>query len=133
RPSVVLMDLQLPGLNGVEATEQLIEYDRAARVLVFSTFARDDQIQAALDAGAQGYLQKSATRDEIVAALKRVAEGELHLPLPLARRLTALRAGPAITAREREVLALIAVGSSNKEIALRFAVSEDTVKRHVSN
>jgi DNA-binding NarL/FixJ family response regulator len=101
--------------------------------LIFSTFARDDEIQAALDAGALGYLQKSASREELLAALHQVARGLRTLPPQVARRLAALRLGPAITSREREILALIAAGRANKEIAGSLGVSEDTVKRHVSH
>ncbi len=133
RPRVVLMDLQLPGMSGVEATAALRGFDPAARVLIFSTFARDDEVQAALDAGALGYLQKSASRDELLAALQQVARGAGSLPTEVARRLAALRLGPAITAREREILALIAAGRANKEIAAELGISEDTVKRHVSH
>lgn len=133
RPAVVLMDLQLPGCSGVEATRRLVQHDAAARVLIFSTFARDDEIQAAFDAGARGYLHKSAKRDELVLALRRVAAGEMHVPPAVLRRLSAMRGGPSVTAKEREVLALIAAGRANKEIAGILQVSEDTVKRHVSN
>jgi DNA-binding NarL/FixJ family response regulator len=133
RPRVVLMDLQLPGISGAEATAALLATDPAARVLIFSTFARDDEIQAALDAGALGYLQKSASREELLAALHQVARGLRTLPPEVARRLAALRLGPAITSREREILALIAAGRANKEIAGSLGVSEDTVKRHVSH
>lgn len=133
RPRVVLMDLQLPGLGGIAATAALRENDGTARVLIFSTFARDDEIQAALDAGALGYLQKSASRDELLHALRTVAQGHRYLPAEINRRLSALRLGPAITPREREILALIATGRANKEIAALLDVSEDTVKRHVSH
>ncbi|MCX6954666.1 MAG: response regulator transcription factor [Verrucomicrobia bacterium] len=133
QPRVVLMDLQLPGISGSEATAALLAHDPSARVLIFSTFARDDEVQAALDAGALGYLQKSASRDELLAALRQVARGVRSLPPEVARRLAALRLGPAITPREREILALIAGGRANKEIANALGVSEDTVKRHVSH
>lgn len=133
RPRVVLMDLQLPGMNGVAATAALRAHDPAARVLVFSTFSRDDEIQSALDAGALGFLPKSASRDELLTALRTVAQGRPYLAEELSRRLRARRLGPAITSREREILALIAAGRANKEIAAAFDVSEDTVKRHVSH
>jgi DNA-binding NarL/FixJ family response regulator len=133
RPHVVLMDLQLPRMSGAEATAALRAIDPAARVLIFSTFARDDEVQAALEAGALGYLQKSASRDELLAALQQVARGARSLPPEVARRLAALRLGPAITPREREILALIAAGRANKEIAAELGVSEDTIKRHVSH
>ena len=133
RPRVVLMDLQLPGMGGIAATSALRAHDPNARVLVFSTFARDDEIHAALEAGALGYLQKSATREELLGALHTVAQQRRSLPPEIARRLNALRLGPAITPREREILAFIAAGRANKEIAAALNVSEDTVKRHVSH
>ncbi|MBL9211730.1 MAG: response regulator transcription factor, partial [Opitutaceae bacterium] len=80
-----------------------------------------------------GYLQNSASREELLTALRSVAQGRRHLVPELARRLNALRLGPAITPREREILALIASGRANKEIAAVLEVSEDTVKRHVSH
>lgn len=133
KPRVVLMDLQLPGINGISATAALLAHDPTARVLIFSTFARDDEIQAALDAGALGYLQKSASRAELLEALHAVAQNRRSLPSALARRLNTLRLGPTITPREREILAFIAAGRANKEIASILEVSEDTVKRHVSH
>lgn len=133
RPRVVLMDLQLPGISGIVATAALRAHDPAARVLVFSTFVRDDEVQSALDAGAQGFVPKSASRDELLTALRLVAQGRPYLSEEMARHLRALRLGPAITSREREILTLIAAGRANKEIAVAFEISEDTVKRHVSH
>ncbi|MDH4409253.1 MAG: response regulator transcription factor [Verrucomicrobiales bacterium] len=133
KPEVILMDLQLPGWNGIETTERLLELDPAARVLVFSTFARDDEIQSSLDAGALGFLQKTASRDDLIAALRRVAAGERSLAPEIATRLAGLKLGPAITLREREILSLIAKGRANKEIAFALGIAEDTVKRHISN
>jgi DNA-binding NarL/FixJ family response regulator len=132
-PDVVMMDLQLPGRNGIEVTRDLLEIDPEARVLIFSTFARDDEVQAALAAGAAGYLQKSAGREDLMAALRTVADGGSFLPADLAGRLKSLQQGPAITPREREILALIAQGRANKEIAAELGNAEDTVKRHISN
>jgi DNA-binding NarL/FixJ family response regulator len=120
-------------MSGIAATAALRAHDAAARVLMFSTFARDDEIQAALDAGALGYLQKSASREELLAAIHAVAQNRRSLAPDLARRLNALRLGPAITPREREILAFIAAGRANKEIAAVLNVSEDTIKRHVSH
>jgi DNA-binding NarL/FixJ family response regulator len=133
KPEVILMDLQLPGWNGIETTERLLELDPAARVLVFSTFARDDEIQSSLDAGALGFLQKTASRDDLIAALRRVAAGERSLAPEIATRLAGLKLGPAITLREREILSLIAKGRANKEIAAALGIADDTVKRHISN
>jgi len=133
RPRVVLMDLQLPQAGGVWATAELLRCDAKARVLIFSTFARDDEVAAAFEAGATGYVQKSASRDDLMAAMRCVARGGRYVPGDLARRLTQLRLGAAITVREREVLAMIAAGRANKEIAAALDISEDTVKRHVSH
>ncbi len=132
RPTVVLMDLQLPGQSGVVATAKLRTFDPNARVLIFSNFSRHDEIRAALDAGALGYISKSASRTELLAALRLVAQNHRYLPADLARHLAAARLGPAITARERDVLAHIIAGRANKEIAATLKISEFTVKRHVS-
>ncbi len=133
RPEVVLMDLQLPGISGVEATALLKAAHPDARVLIFSTFARDEEVMAALKAGALGYLQKSASRDQLLGAIRAVAKGERSLPADLEARLAQRNAGPEITPREREILALIAKGNPNKEIGAQLGIAEDTVKRHVSS
>jgi DNA-binding NarL/FixJ family response regulator len=132
-PDVVLMDLQLPGWNGIETTERLLEVDPQAKVLIFSTFARDDEIQAALATGALGYLQKTSSRDELIEALRRVANGDAYLAPGLDVRIAGLKIGPVITLREREILSLVAKGKANKEIAAELGIADDTVKRHVSN
>ena len=133
RPDVVLMDMQLPGISGVEATARLRTAHPEARVLIFSTFARDEEVSAALKAGALGYLQKSASRDELLRAIRSVAQGMRALPADLEARLALRTAGPEITPREREILALIAQGTANKEIGATLGIAEDTVKRHVSS
>lgn len=132
RPRAV-MDLPLPGLGGGGATAALRACDPQARVSIFSSYVRDDEMQAALDAGALGYLQNSASRDELLTALHPVAPGRRHLAPELERRLGALRRGPAVTLRKREILALVAAGRANKEIAGALGISEGTVKRHVSH
>lgn len=131
-PAVVLMDLQLPGQSGVATTAGLRALDPKSRVLIFSNFSRSDEIQAALDAGALGYISKSASRLELLSALRLVAQGQQYLPPEVARQLAAARLGPAITTREREVLTHIIAGRANKEIAAMLKISEFTVKRHVS-
>jgi RNA polymerase sigma factor (sigma-70 family) len=133
QPDVMLMDLQLPGISGVEATAQLCARFPQARVLIFSTFARDDEIQAALRAGALGYLQKSASREDLIAAIHRVASGQRSLSADIEQRLALRNAGPEITPREKEILKLIAQGNANKEIGAVLGIAEDTVKRHVSS
>ena len=132
RPDVVLMDLQLPGISGIEATAALLRDHANARVLIFSTFARDDEIQAALKAGALGYLQKSSSRDNLLTSIRTVAKGERSLPEDIAQRLKDRLAEPEITPREREILALVTRGNANKEIAAVLGIGEDTVKQHVS-
>jgi DNA-binding NarL/FixJ family response regulator len=131
-PRVVLLDLQLRGQGGVAVTSALLAHDPGARVLIFSSFARLDEVQAALDAGALGYVQKAASRGELLAALHDVARDKRHISSELASKLRALRIGPAITDREREILQLVANGRANKEIAAELGISEPTVKRHVS-
>lgn len=133
RPNVVIMDLQLPGMDGIACTAALLEIDPEAKILIFSTFARQDEIDSAIKAGALGYLQKSASRDELLQALRNVATGAMHRTKELAEALSSLRGAPAVTQRERGILELIAAGRANKEIAAALDISEDTVKRHVTH
>jgi DNA-binding NarL/FixJ family response regulator len=132
KPHVVMMDLQLPGINGIAATAALRAHDENARVLIFSNYARADEIQEAFDAGALGFLQKSASRSDLLAAIGQVADGRKSLSPEIATRLNELRLAPAITQREREIMALIAKGRANKQIAVTLGISEDATKRHVS-
>lgn len=132
RPDVVLMDLQLPGLNGIEATAAILARHPEARVLIFSTFARDEEIVRALRAGALGYLQKSASRPELIQAIREVAAGRESLPPDIAARLQDRLSRAEVTPRELEILTLITRGKANKEIAADLGIAEDTVKQHVS-
>jgi DNA-binding NarL/FixJ family response regulator len=145
RPDVVLMDLRMPRRDGVEATRQIAAEHPATRVVVPTTYADDDSIFGALEAGAMGYLTKDAGAQQIQAAIRTVAAGEALLePAVQARVIQRFRAGqpapratPALpgglTQREAEVLALIAQGLSNREIAERLVVTDATVKTHVNN
>lgn len=132
KPDLVLMDLQLPGISGIETTSTLVQSHPEARVLIFSTFARDEEVQSALKAGALGYLQKSSSRDDLLKAIRTVARGGRWLSPELEERLKVLTAEPEITPREREILTLVTRGNANKEIAATLGISEDTVKQHVS-
>jgi DNA-binding NarL/FixJ family response regulator len=151
RPHVVLMDIQMPVLDGIEATQRLVsssgpatgERTDAARVVILTTFERDDYIAAAVRAGASGFLVKNAPPEELVAAVRVVAGGDALLSPSVTRRVLArLAAGtpdPSVAARlgelterETEVLRLIAAGLSNAEIAQRLYLGEATVKTHVS-
>ena len=132
QPDIVLMDLQLPGLSGIEATQALVSADPTARILIFSTFARDEEIHRALRAGALGYLQKSASRPDLLTAIRTVASGRQSLPPDIAARLKDRDTRPDITPRELEILTLVTQGNANKEIAASLGIAEDTVKQHVS-
>jgi two-component system NarL family response regulator len=132
-PDVVLMDLRMRGGNGIETTASLRAKAPEARVLMYTTFDGEEDVYRAVQAGARGYLLKSAPREELLTALRTVAKGERYLPPELARRLAERVAGPDISERELEVLRLISAGKSNKEIGATLHIAEDTVKRHVSN
>jgi two-component system NarL family response regulator len=133
QPDVVLMDLRLPGASGTEATAELRVQWPGACVLMFTTFDSEEDIYRAMQAGARGYLLKSAPREELLTAIRAVAAGERHLPPALAQRLASRVGAPDVSEREREVLQLIARGKANKEIAAALGISEETVKRHASN
>jgi DNA-binding NarL/FixJ family response regulator len=133
-PDVVLMDLSMPGVDGVEATRRIGE---GARVVVLTSFADERRIVDALDAGACGYILKDATPDEVLAAVRAAAAGDVPLDPKAARVLLERRrvGGPArrLSDREREVLALVAEGLANKQIARRLSITERTVKAHLTN
>lgn len=133
KPDIVLMDLQMGESGGIEAVTRICQDHPDARILVFSSFARDEDIYRAIRAGALGYLQKAAPREDLLDAIRQVAAGNRYLPREIAQRLADRLSRPEPSPREREVLALIAKGRSNKEVASDLGLSEDTVKRHVSN
>jgi DNA-binding NarL/FixJ family response regulator len=134
-PDVVLMDLEMPGVDGVEAIRRLRERDPGVRVVVLTAFDTDERIVAAIRAGAQGYLLKGAPRADIFRAVRVVREGgSLIEPLVASKLLRRVREDPdELTAREREVIALIARGLPNRDIAAALFVAERTVKFHVSS
>ena len=139
-PDVILMDLLMPGMDGIEATQQITSRQPKTRILVLSSFAADNKVFPAIKAGAAGYLLKDSSPDELVRAIRQVHRGEPSLHPTIARKLLQEIARPvellpapeALTAREMEVLRLIAQGLSNQEIADRISVSEPTVRAHVS-
>ncbi len=137
-PHVVLMDLQMPRLGGVEATEVIVKAHPEVRVVALSSFGEVERVHAALAAGAAGYLLKDADPDEVATAVRAAAVGEVHLDSAVARQLTRRMAAPhvgltSLTAREREILVLVGQGNSNRGIADRLVISERTARTHVSN
>ncbi|GAA2121370.1 response regulator transcription factor [Streptomyces synnematoformans] len=149
RPDVVLMDVRMPGMDGIEATRRIVQSGGRSRVLVLTTFDLDEYAYAALRAGASGFLLKDALPDEFIAGVRAVAAGDAVIAPGLTRRLLDAfadrmpgPAGPttaeqerllaALTDREREVLTAMATGWSNAEIAERLSLAESTVKSHVS-
>lgn len=128
QPDVVLMDLVLPGIDGVEATRQIRRIDPAARVLMLTTYRSDMQAWRALKEGAVGFLLKSSLRTDLLDAIRLVATGGRWVPGDVAAEVSALAVGDALTERELRVLQCIAKGCSNREIGEILALSEETIK-----
>ena len=139
RPDVVLMDLQMPGVDGVAATRSIVAEGLGPQVLILTSYSDGERIVAAIDAGAVGYLLKDADPEDVLEGVRAVSRGESPLHPKAARELLTLRAGgpvaqPAqLTPREREVLVLVRQGLANKQIARRLGISERTVKAHLTS
>ncbi|MGI8331950.1 response regulator [Actinomadura scrupuli] len=134
RPDVILMDLRMPGTDGVTAIRRLTERGIPARVLVLTTYDTDSDVLPAIEAGATGYLLKDAQQDELFRAVRAAARGEAVLSPSVATRLLGQVRGPSrepLSPRELEVLTLVARGATNREAAARLFISEATVKTHL--
>jgi DNA-binding NarL/FixJ family response regulator len=140
-PDVVLMDLRMPGLDGPEATEQIIRKNPAVKVLILSTFEADNYVLQALRSGASGYILKDAEPAAIASSIMAVMSGERVMAGPVANRVLDMLTGASspkefydgLTAREVEILKLMAKGQANKQIAFNLKISEKTVRNHISH
>jgi two-component system NarL family response regulator len=133
RPDVTLMDLRMPGVNGVEAIRAIRREFPQSRFIVLTTYDGDEDIYRALEAGAQAYLLKDMLCDEILAAIRAVHAGQRRIPAEVGTRLAERMSGLELSGREQQVLELVVKGQSNKEIAARLDITEATVKGHVTN
>lgn len=133
RPDVTLMDIQMPGVNGVEAISLIQAEFPGARIIVLTTYSGDAQVVAALRAGARGYILKGQVHRELLETIRAVHAGQKRIPPEIAAELAQHVADDDLTPREIDVLRLIAAGNANKQIADQLSIGEATVKSHVTN
>ncbi len=131
RPDLMSLDLRMPGLDGPRIIERVLELDPGAKILVMTVHELEEDIFRSFEAGATGYILKSAPRREIIEAIRMVSHGERYVPGPIALKLASRAASAALTSREAEVLGWMRLGLTNKEISEALRVAEGTVKTHV--
>jgi DNA-binding NarL/FixJ family response regulator len=131
-PDITLMDLRLPGMGGAETIRRIRQISPQARFIVLTTYEGDEDIHQAMEAGASGYLVKGLPQEMLVSAVRRVHAGGRYLPPSMSQALASRTRDSSLSARERQVLLLVAKGKSNKEIATELGITEATVKCHVS-
>ncbi|MFN8221838.1 MAG: response regulator transcription factor [Gaiellales bacterium] len=132
RPDIVIMDLRMPQMDGIEATEEILKRVPDAKVLIFTAYSERALLQRGLESGARGYVLKEAPHETLLRAIERVAAGDTYVDPSLIPSLTAGKDGQDIlTQREREILQLLADGMSNADVATRLFISQETVKSHV--
>jgi two-component system NarL family response regulator len=131
RPDITLLDLRMPKMDGVSALNEIRQRDQSARVIVLTTYDADLDILRAVKAGAKGYLLKDARREELLDCIRKVNSGETRIPQAIMQKLVTGISSEPMTDREAEVLQLLAVGRSNKEIGANLSISEFTVKGHL--
>jgi two-component system, NarL family, response regulator len=132
-PQVMLLDLRMPGMNGIETLQALRSLANPPRVLVLTNFETDEDVYRAVRAGAQGYLVKSTSQQEMIEAIKTVAAGRRYFPAQIASRLAQRMSRSNLTAREREILEMISKGLTNKQIGSALDISANTARNHVNN
>ena len=132
-PDVTIMDLRMPVCGGVEAIRKIRAASPAARILVLSNFEGDEDIHAALSAGAMGYLLKHSSGDQVTPAIRSLMLGKRWIPQEVAAHLASRERGEVLSDREREIVKLLVLGEANKEIASVLGITEQTVKSHVKN
>ena len=132
-PDVTLMDLRMPGMNGIATMDVILREFPQGRFIVLTTYDGDEDIYRALQAGAWAYLLKDMLIDEILTAIRAVHAGERRIPAAVGKRLAERMSGAALSGRELDVLQLLGKGKSNREVAVELAITEATVKGHVTN